>query len=581
VAASLPGGDPLAAALAAGETPSPEVVAEAGEVGRLSIRAAWIGGSALAVGFALVLLLSGRTQLARLVPLDKPPEVLADRARTILADLGYPDPPGDTMQGFSAEPRYLQHVVVHDRSMQRWTQLAAGRPPAIRYWYRQSPDVLLSYDRAAPSPTFYDPPTIEPGMITMFLDTRGRLEELQIVPPGRDEGSATAPEPDWSPLLEAAGLDAASMRAVEPQWAPAVGSDRRAAWEGSAPGTPEIPIRVEAASYRGRAVSFRIVYPWTTPSGGKPEGTSLLLKLSAAMVTVVVVAIILSGIVFARRNIRLGRGDRKGALRLAAVVFSFGLASTFLEAHYAPSLTLVGRLVLLTEFPMLVAAVVWIFYLALEPYLRRIWPHMIVSWVRLLDGRFRDPLVGRDVFIGLLIGVGMRLLDQTYQLAAERLGLASTISDLIAGPPIEQSLIALRGWRQSLSNLSAFLVAALIFQLAFLVLLLLCRLLLRRQGPAIAMFFVLSLVTGIPAGVDPRGVLVWGALSTAVLLLTYLRFGLLTAVAMGFAGVLLVSFPLTWNASTWYSGRTLLVALVLGAMAAYSLRVSVVRGSTA
>ena len=36
VAAALPGGDPLAAALAAGETPSPDMVAAAGDVGSLS-----------------------------------------------------------------------------------------------------------------------------------------------------------------------------------------------------------------------------------------------------------------------------------------------------------------------------------------------------------------------------------------------------------------------------------------------------------------------------------------------------------------------------------------------------------------
>jgi serine/threonine-protein kinase len=41
VAAALPGGDPLAAALAAGETPSPELVAEAGEVGALRPAVAW------------------------------------------------------------------------------------------------------------------------------------------------------------------------------------------------------------------------------------------------------------------------------------------------------------------------------------------------------------------------------------------------------------------------------------------------------------------------------------------------------------------------------------------------------------
>src|SRR5687768_8357104 len=43
VMAALPGGDPLQAALLAGETPSPEMVAAAGKVGDLSPALAWLG----------------------------------------------------------------------------------------------------------------------------------------------------------------------------------------------------------------------------------------------------------------------------------------------------------------------------------------------------------------------------------------------------------------------------------------------------------------------------------------------------------------------------------------------------------
>jgi hypothetical protein len=42
VAVALPGGDPLAAAIAAGETPSPELVAASGEEGTLPRRQAWL-----------------------------------------------------------------------------------------------------------------------------------------------------------------------------------------------------------------------------------------------------------------------------------------------------------------------------------------------------------------------------------------------------------------------------------------------------------------------------------------------------------------------------------------------------------
>jgi hypothetical protein len=42
VAAAFPGGDPLAAALAAGETPSPEMVAASGETEGLRPAVAWV-----------------------------------------------------------------------------------------------------------------------------------------------------------------------------------------------------------------------------------------------------------------------------------------------------------------------------------------------------------------------------------------------------------------------------------------------------------------------------------------------------------------------------------------------------------
>jgi hypothetical protein len=44
---------------------------------------------------------------------------------------------------------------------------------------------------------------------------------------------------------------------------------------------------------------------------------------------------------------------------------------------------------------------VWMLYLALEPYVRRYWPQAIISWTRVLAGRWRDPLVGRDVVLGV------------------------------------------------------------------------------------------------------------------------------------------------------------------------------------
>ena len=53
---------------------------------------------------------------------------------------------------------------------------------------------------------------------------------------------------------------------------------------------------------------------------------------------------------------------------------------------------------------------IWIFYLAIEPYVRRFWPETLVAWSRVLEGRFRDPMVGRHILIGALAGMGVTLL---------------------------------------------------------------------------------------------------------------------------------------------------------------------------
>src|SRR5207249_441345 len=92
VAAGLPGGDPVAAALAAGETPSPAMLAAAGE-----IEAVPLGRSLAALAVFLIVLfafaaVASRGSLIGLVPFDKSATVLAARAQPIAAPPGYPTP---------------------------------------------------------------------------------------------------------------------------------------------------------------------------------------------------------------------------------------------------------------------------------------------------------------------------------------------------------------------------------------------------------------------------------------------------------------------------------------------------------
>jgi hypothetical protein len=365
------------------------------------------------------------------------------------------------------------------------------------------------------------------------------------------------------------------LKLATPQWIPTVFADRRAAWEGTFPEAPDIPIRVEAAAYRGRPVYFRIVTPWSQPLGAPAAETSLLTRITTALFGLLIVSILVGAVLLARRNVRLGRGDRKGAFRLATFVFVIGAISGLLQAHFVASFDQLDHLILFNAFPLFIAGMVFAYYLALEPHLRRLWPEMIVSWVRLLDGRFADPLVGRDVLIGVVFGLFIRIVDQTYQLSAQALGLAARLSDVSGGPPIDQILVGLTSARHAVSNFIAFSGASLLINLGLVVLVLLCRVLFRRTWLAVAIVLVLmSFIAGGRLGADSSASIAYALISWIVILLTLFRFGLLTFVVGHYVLLVVTAFPLTTHVDAWHSGRTLFVLVAVGCLAAYGFRVA-------
>lgn len=96
----LPGGDPLAAAMAAGQTPSPQMVAASGEAGVLGRSAAFWCLAAVFAALMLAVWLAQSTYLVNQVTSWKHPEVLADEARRAMERWGYTEPPGDQAWGF-------------------------------------------------------------------------------------------------------------------------------------------------------------------------------------------------------------------------------------------------------------------------------------------------------------------------------------------------------------------------------------------------------------------------------------------------------------------------------------------------
>jgi hypothetical protein len=228
----------------------------------------------------------------------------------------------------------------------------------------------------------------EPGMTAVALDLKGRLLEFHAVPPW-DDPSGAAPPSDWTALFEAAGLDIRRFRAdANPRRTPPVYADRRAAWDGPDPDHPADRLRVEAATCRGRPVYFSLGPAGEPDRFGRPPNQ--IPSGPLAVIAFIITSIFTVGSVLAWRSWRRGRANPAGAFRLAAYAFVLmQLAWTVLATHvpsfYDELSLFAGQL----GKAVLSSALLWIWYLALEPYVRHRWPWLMIGWNRLLAGRWR------------------------------------------------------------------------------------------------------------------------------------------------------------------------------------------------
>ncbi len=561
VAAALPGGDPLAAAIAAGETPSPEMVAAAGDRGAITPRTARLVILAVVLLLGFVMFANRYTNLFEMVPLEKPPDALVDRAKEIVRKLGYPEEPADTAQGFHAAGEYLGFLEQRDATASRWKALATGWP-AVHFWYRQSPRDLVAWNffgSEFPAGLLIpglvgpeDPPLGESGMVSLETSAGGNLFSFQAVPPQVDPSPAPTGEPDWAPLFAAAGLDPARFKPVTPTWNPLAASDRRAAWEGEYPGLPGVPLRIEAAGYRGRPVYFYTIGPWTRPRMMQAYKVSTGEKLSGMSWILMLVTTFCGGAYLARRNLRLGRGDRRGASRFATAVFAISAAAWIFGGTHVAAAAELGLVVMRVGWSLFLAGTVWMVYVAVEPYVRKYWPGVLIGWSRLLAGRWHDPLVGRDILVGVVFMAVGASISQMPGVVSHLLGSA-------APTPSVQSELALMGLRGAAATFMMDLVVAVLLSVTGLFLMFLLRRVLRLQWLAAAAFVALIVLNSAAAWgtSSPLLGLSSSMLSGCLIVLVLTRFGFLAYVSGVALDMVVETFPLTSRLSAWYAGSGL------------------------
>jgi serine/threonine-protein kinase len=402
VAAALPGHNPLSAAIAAGETPSPEMVAAAGGEGSLSAAQAWALLAAIFAGLVLFAFLAQHAVLPNLLPPGKPPEVLSEQARQIAARLGYSAPSADSSYWFGVDPGYFRYSS-RLSAPQRYRSLSSEFPFPMQFWYRQSPFPLrTAYPFAV---TANNPALSFSGEWEISMDSDGRLNYFAAIgSPDKNPANAGATL-DWQPLFAAAELTLQQSRPLEPRVLPDVPSNRTFAWETTAHGKT---LQVQGASYLDRIVFFRVFAPWAGPERARPAQPDFASRFGFAFFVTTVFALLAVCFLFARKNLKQGRGDRHGAARVASAIFAVLFLGQALATHYTADAGWIFVWFLLCSGLALTNAIQFaLLYVALEPYVRRTWPEILISWSRLVAGGWNNPLVGRDVLIGVLFGIAM------------------------------------------------------------------------------------------------------------------------------------------------------------------------------
>jgi hypothetical protein len=400
-----------------------------------------------------------------------------------------------------------------------------------------------------------DPPPIISGMRQVVLDHKGRLTSFEAIPPQRQDAPIPVAPVDWSPLFTLADLDPAQLKPAEPLWNWLAASDTRAAWTGTWPESGR-PLRVEAAALGGHPVAFLMVGPWQKP-WRMPEESPAGVNATAVMLLGLAIAILAGAGLLARQNLRQGRGDRRGATRLAACMSAVLMALWLCQVHLVASLNVLAMLLLAVCTSVFYGVLLWTIYLALEPFVRRHWPQVLVSWTNVLSGRLRDPVVGRDVLVGAALGVAWVLMIRGLDLWTGGKGFVS----------FPGSTELLSGLRSTAGQVLEEVPYAIRNVLLYFFLLFVLRVLLRNQWAAAAAFGgIFALLNALENG-DHRwigalvGLLYFGSGAVAVL-----RWGLLSYAVGVFVSALLMNVPATLDTSAWYFGNMMLLIVITVAL---------------
>jgi hypothetical protein len=569
VAAALPGGDPLRAALAAGRTPSPEMVAAAGKEGSLNPLTAWGLLGLLAAVLVLAVLMAPKSVLLGSPGFEKSPDVLVERAREIIKSIGYEQSPKDSSYWFEADEGLIQWLQGEPSKNISKPQRRRLEKMVVRFRYRQSPHRLVPIGNQG----FVredNPPFDVPGMIGIDLDPEGRLLRLKTVPASSQDLGETSTTLDWSPLITAAGLDVEAIIAVSPKEIPPLPYDHTEIWEGSFSQPGDVPIRVIAASFEGRPAIFEVMGTWEDRPARNDTHAWWTQKFTPAAWFGINLVLIIFGLYLARRNIRMKRSDARGALRISTIAFLALASSSALWSHHAYNSfgDFMWWIRSGVAFFLFDGLFIWVAYMAMEPSMRRNWAKLLISWSRLISGRFRDPLVGRDILIGSVVGAASAIPVFVLKAFPSWMFLPGAWSAHI-------ELNSLLGFPQQLGTALYILGLTAFYGVGWMVAMVFCRVLFRKTWLVALVFVFFGSVTLLVGNSGTLAAQVYsGLVFSAAIAALLLYAGFLPGAISFFVYNILLRMPLRIEDSGWTAKGASFTLIIVAAVALYGFYIS-------
>ena len=572
VMAALPGGDPLAAMLKAGEMPSPELVAASGRPGTLTPKRALQLGAIVFLGMAGLAWAWGVPSFSESVGGILAPEVLIHRADVLLADLGLEIEKADSAWGFDIDRSLVTRIAPTSDSEWR-ALLRSEESPVLRFWYRASPTPMAPWHSSLPGlyigniVTPEDPPLTEAGMVLVRLGPRGALLELRAAPGAVPRASTRTVDEVVRMITEAAGLDPSQIERIEWSGISPMPGESTVAWRAGSNQPEARPREIATTLVDGRPTWVRVDGPRVTheqvQSARAPDRVGFVFFI-----------FFVGGALVAGLNVRTGRWDRRGAARLAFVAFILCFASDIIGSHHPLSANEEVRgFFASVAYAATRALMTWLLYVAIEPFIRRLHPNSLVSWSRLLSGRVSDPAVGRDALVGLTLFAlqGLALVISIWALGFGKEGLpafafASGENPLAAAPYV--------------AGVIRYPVVTVGSALGFLLIYVVARWVLGRYNRAApllmwAAVFLFTFAAYSSPGLKVLAMVTYATISATASTYLAVRHGLLAFVTFIFIQQVSLLTVVTLDPTDWYFAPTAIFLSLVAALTVFGIKTSI------